>query len=413
MLQPKVAVVIPTSNRAEDITLLLNKIFYEQKQIDELDLRLYVVDDSDDHLRIQRLFGREIASGRLVLLCFSQKLGGTKAYVVGMSHAIVDHTPDVLVLTDSDAIPLSNDLIWAVVACVLNRDADAVIPTNVLSREEANYSDPNVAAFHFFAVRADVVAKIGLPRHDFYIYKDDVEYRKRIELAGFEFRILTEKVYLHPTTGLNIRAVFTYGLRNSLKIAEQYGSRLDYLGELCHHLALATTYSIVSGARSILVMLIQGMRSTSTIGRIDYVSNRAVDLSQVYPSLELKDLPRNILYLCRNGYAESCLREAGHDTTYKRPRGYIRDLVGLIKGSRPKTALVSGSLGFTIISLVLTRMSFGIIPTCSRGRLLGTKLRVSATQKGLAPLRVLILCIGGLLLVSYAVLKFAGHVFRN
>ncbi len=76
--------------------------------------------------------------------------------------------------------------------------------------------------FNGFLISKKAVEKIGLPRMDFFIYCDDVEYSFRATKNGINLCIIDEAVLLHPKTKLKNNYLLYYYARNNIIIAKNY-----------------------------------------------------------------------------------------------------------------------------------------------------------------------------------------------
>ena len=133
MSSPKVAVVVPTYNEAENMPELVSRLF--SLGID--DLRLYIVDDNspDGTAEVARRLSAE-RDGRIEVISRRAKLGLGTAYVAGFARALDDER-DYIVQMDAD---LSHAPDHLPVMLRKLEDADVVVGSRYT---EGGGSDPN------------------------------------------------------------------------------------------------------------------------------------------------------------------------------------------------------------------------------------------------------------------------------
>ena len=133
MSSPKVAVVVPTYNEAENMPELVSRLF--SLGID--DLRLYIVDDNspDGTAEIARRLSAE-RDGRIEVISRRAKLGLGTAYIAGFTRAL-DDGRDYIIQMDAD---LSHAPDHLPVMLRKLEDADVVVGSRYT---EGGGSDPN------------------------------------------------------------------------------------------------------------------------------------------------------------------------------------------------------------------------------------------------------------------------------
>ncbi len=150
-LRPKIAVVTPTYNEAENLPELARRIF----ALDIPDCALIVVDDGspDGTGEVAEALGRELP-GRVRLIQRGRKLGLGTAYVDGLAYAL-DTGADYVVHMDAD-LSHAPEYIPGFLAAL--RDADVVIGSRYVagggSQEEWGIRRRALSALGNFAIRA-------------------------------------------------------------------------------------------------------------------------------------------------------------------------------------------------------------------------------------------------------------------
>lgn len=151
-----------------------------------------------------------------------RNVGGAGGFHDGLAWA-VDRGAELVWLMDDDGLPDRDCL-----ACLLQHDHDfwgplvvdeadperlvfpirlpgraTVVPTLSQARERAvdGVLADIVIPFNGVLVTADLVDRIGLPRSEFFIWGDDVEYLWRAREAGARVATITDAVVRHPSVG--------------------------------------------------------------------------------------------------------------------------------------------------------------------------------------------------------------------
>lgn len=190
----KVCAIVVTYNRKNSLFRCLSCIKaqdYEHVQI------LVVDNDSTDgtyeHLKI--LFPE------VRVLRLPENLGGSGGFSRGMSYAYEYLDFDWCVLLDDDAY-MEKDSISSVVKHALsgNNQNNALVSRStesVLRDSNENLEQIDHGMFVGFYVSKSTINKIGLPREDYFIYWDDVEYSHRIRQNGGNIYLVSKSVIFH------------------------------------------------------------------------------------------------------------------------------------------------------------------------------------------------------------------------
>ncbi len=214
-----VTAVVVTRNRKE----LLSQCLFSLLDAHRVPDRVVVVDNASTDGTADMV--GESFTGRdprihVVLLATGDNLGGAGGFARGLSCAVGLGTDSVW-LMDDDAVasPGALDVLlrakakdgdclastpmtpgmeryaWGLRAVVDGRTLDVWTPSDLpgLEKIEARYTP-----FLGMLVPAIVVARVGLPRSDFFIWSDDVEYSLRIRDTGSRIWYVPASVILHP-----------------------------------------------------------------------------------------------------------------------------------------------------------------------------------------------------------------------
>lgn len=166
----EVCIIIPTFNSHETTEKIINLLLTTQtnKNFD-----IIVVDcGSEDYKKLVKKYRKE---KRIIIIHTKEDLGGSGSFWLGIKYAL-EEGYEIFILSDNDCIPISPNLIEEIVKEI--RKYKAVKPKDI-SKLEATFE--RIGAMHFLSLHKSLVKKIGLPRAEFFIYCDDVEYYKRLE----------------------------------------------------------------------------------------------------------------------------------------------------------------------------------------------------------------------------------------
>ncbi len=178
----KIVTVVVTYNRLEWLKKNINALLSQTRHPDEI----IVVDNASTDGTHEFLSNfPHLKSKRL-----EENLGGAGGFAYGLKCAIEDGA-DWVWMMDDDALPYKNALEELERAILENRDSRVgVFLSKLTNKSNSKLSNKRSKAltgtFVGFAVKREVVEKIGLPDADFFIYADDYDYSMRVQRAGFK-----------------------------------------------------------------------------------------------------------------------------------------------------------------------------------------------------------------------------------
>ena len=220
--------IIVTHNRLDKLKIAIN--CWLKTDI----LKLLVVNNASSDRTEQYLKELSIYDDRVIVLNQSQNLGGAGGFYKGIEYALDNLQFDWLVLHDDDAYPVISSIDYFLKNKDLSK-ADAYMsavfyPSGEISLmnipgylpfknfkqalksifwgtkgfhidESCFYTEKEIsvdfASFVGFFVRREVVEQVGLPRKDFFMYGDDIEYTIRITKAGFRIKFDPNLKFIH------------------------------------------------------------------------------------------------------------------------------------------------------------------------------------------------------------------------
>jgi rhamnopyranosyl-N-acetylglucosaminyl-diphospho-decaprenol beta-1,3/1,4-galactofuranosyltransferase len=176
-----------------------------------------------------------LANERLHFLSLKENLGGAAGFSRGLQYAM-NKGWEWLWLMDDDAMPEPDALeklcisgiapssVYGSVAVFHdNGQKKLCSPAGAVHRKNEGYIEyldllspvEEVAGIPFlgFFIHRSMVERIGLPRDDFFIYWDDLEYSERVKKHGGKLMLVRDSVIVHPVPQIT---TFRYG---PLKIA--------------------------------------------------------------------------------------------------------------------------------------------------------------------------------------------------
>jgi GT2 family glycosyltransferase len=144
-------------------------------------------------------------------LRFEEDLGGAGSFHYGLKYAY-EAGYKKFILCDNDFVPAINDAVQRIVD---NLDEVDVVAPKTGSKE--------ICFYHFVGITRKVVARVGYPRKEFFMWVDELEYSWRVKRTGFTERRI-EIPFRHPTKAVFLddpRAIY-YCTRNSLYLFLDY-----------------------------------------------------------------------------------------------------------------------------------------------------------------------------------------------
>lgn len=189
----KSAVIIVTYNRLECLKKNLQCI----KDQTYLPDKIYVIDNFSTDGTAEFLNNLLCERDELSVIHMSENIGGAGGFYTGIKRAFEDGADWVWGM-DDDAYPFSH----ALENIVLFAEKDSFQNVywsncdNDLAFEDAGKIVTEWMFVGFFLTR-NVYEKVGLPKKEYFIYHDDVEYAYRIRKAGFKIYKVKGSVISH------------------------------------------------------------------------------------------------------------------------------------------------------------------------------------------------------------------------
>lgn len=215
--------IVVTFNRKKDLAKCLTALINGKTAPDKI---LVIDNASTDQTKqfIAEHFGKEIRSGILDYNILPENIGGAGGFHDGLKIALQsdydyfwlmddDAEPDFYALStlrtavESDAnnqekcfVSLASDkakdrLSWGTGILVGNK---TLIAEYVKDIPDIHELKAPWAPFLGFLVPRKIIECIGLPRSEYFIWGDDVEYSSRVWRAGFEIVYIKNSIIYHP-----------------------------------------------------------------------------------------------------------------------------------------------------------------------------------------------------------------------
>ncbi len=243
----KALVIIPTFNSYALTHKHLELL--EKQQGGNFDVIVIDSGSSEDHLKLK---GERHGFG-LFILHFDEDLGGSGSTYEGVKYAM-EHGYSYAILSDSDAFPVSKNLINGLTEAA--GPDTATFPTNLFKRYcKGSWTDSEEsrwAPWHYLTLSRETIGRAGYPRRDLFIYNDDIEYSLRIRSSTrilqmnnlyYEHRNSTLSNYF--LKGLSAKASY-YTIRNRILCSPGLKGRITPIGN-CFFRMLIAFYSLPLG----------------------------------------------------------------------------------------------------------------------------------------------------------------------
>ncbi|MGC9214034.1 glycosyltransferase family 2 protein [Athalassotoga sp.] len=178
----KIAAVVVTYNRINWLKKNIDALLFQTRIPDEI----IVVDNASTDGTYD--FLKNLSKVKFKSL--EENIGGAGGFACGLKCAI-DGGADWVWMMDDDAIPYKNALESLEYAILKNQNSNIGVFLSKLTDEDNAKSSNKTSyaltgTFVGFAVKKEVVEKVGLPDSEFFIYADDYDYSMRIKKAGFK-----------------------------------------------------------------------------------------------------------------------------------------------------------------------------------------------------------------------------------
>ena len=227
----KVAGVVVTFNRKEELTLNIEAILKQTRVVD----KYYIIDNhgtdkTKEYLEKKGLLNNEV----LEYIYLDENIGGAGGFYTGLKRAYDDGF-DFICLMDDDGRPdnnkmmenllnaaqelyiknkkiMINSLVYSSNKNTLSFGLTGGIKTLKDAKEKANkkgYINNTINPFNGTLVSKELVKEIGFPNKDFFIKGDEFDYQRRAAKAGAEICTVCNSLYFHPELK-KIEARFLY-----------------------------------------------------------------------------------------------------------------------------------------------------------------------------------------------------------
>jgi len=247
-----VCAIVVTYNRKMMLNNCIESILSSELVPDSI----YIIDNASTDGTKEYLFSRyreQIDKGIIKYFCMPENLGGAGGFHEGLKLAL-ESNYQYFWLMDDDAEPEKDALKLLMLEAEKNEKNKCFVSvatdkeknelswgTGILLNNKTyifefynDIPDHNIllapwAPFLGFLIPRVIVENIGLPRKEYFIWGDDVEYSSRIWNAGYEIRYVKQSVIYHPI--LKKHKIKFMGMQVTLIDAEDwkqyYGMRND------------------------------------------------------------------------------------------------------------------------------------------------------------------------------------------
>jgi len=167
----------------------------------------------------------------------NENTGCAEGYYIGQEYAYKKGY-ECIILSDSDIVPISNNLIEQLVKNVdpnttsYGTDISLLHHWNGNIKERYHKLHEDHAEYHYWAFPRNIIGEIGYPIKKFFFYYDDIEYSERVN-KKFNIKELRTALYSHHGTTLTnffTRVVTNssyYIIRNKLMFAIHYSGDIS------------------------------------------------------------------------------------------------------------------------------------------------------------------------------------------
>ncbi|MEM2370842.1 MAG: glycosyltransferase family 2 protein [Candidatus Bathyarchaeia archaeon] len=243
------AAVVVTFNRRYLLRECLEALLTQTRPLDEI----IVVDNASTDQTCAMLAER---FPTVTIVALDENLGGAGGFAEGIKVAYA-HGHDWIWLLDDDAIPHPEALMYLlknvrtaqnskffIGSLPRSKDSDELVwPVKVgkewisnLTQIPSEHFEPDFLPFLGLLIPAQAVVEVGLPRADFFVVLDDVEYCYRAKMKGYTLIGIPASVVYHPmplrkSFRLFKRTVFVeslppwkgyYDIRNRILLSLEY-----------------------------------------------------------------------------------------------------------------------------------------------------------------------------------------------
>ena len=193
----KVAALVATFNRKELLKKTINSLLNQSRKVDKIFIVNNASTDGTD--KVLKEYENDYR-GIIEIINLEENTGGTGGFNYGMEYIYTQKKYDWIWLMDDDAIPEKYALekmlgVYKKLPYRKKRKIGVLqneVTTNIstLDKEKKHKNlyirKRNFAVFIGFLIKTTVIEKIGLPKKEYFIYFDDVEYGFRIKQRGYK-----------------------------------------------------------------------------------------------------------------------------------------------------------------------------------------------------------------------------------
>lgn len=240
MMDYSIAAVVVTYNRKESLLTCLDSILKQSF----LPKSIFVVDNAStdgsmDYVKESGFFDKEVPINYIYL---DKNGGGALGFYTGMKAAYENGKCDGVWMMDDDGIPDTDELKcllqqfskYDCVASLVVSDKDASLLsfpffkyTNTVDLlnvfGEKGVIENEVRPFNGILYSKKLIATVGFPKPDMFIYGDEYNYHVRIDKAGFKVATILNAIHRHPMMKGDFKVYTVLG--KEIRIRELEGIR--------------------------------------------------------------------------------------------------------------------------------------------------------------------------------------------
>ena len=199
----KIGIVVVTYNRIECLKKNLTCLENLNNDNKKYEINYYIVNNNSNDGSKEFLDNKKYNS-RYNIINLEENTGGAGGFYTGIQTAYNDGN-DFIWGMDDDAYPKSDSLeILLKNYSKINEDCALWSNCNNDNDFEFDYKEINSWMFVGFFINKKIIDKVGLPRKDFFIFFDDVEYCNRIIENGFKIFKVRNSIIEHKDSYSNM-----------------------------------------------------------------------------------------------------------------------------------------------------------------------------------------------------------------
>lgn len=248
----KIAAIVVTYNRKEYLVECIDSLLNQTQKLD----KIYIIDNASTDGTTEYLNTKDILQ-KVEYIRLSKNMGGSGGFYYGLKKSYKIY--DWVWMMDDDTAPKNNALISLTNTSVFNKKNTAVLASTKVDLDE-NIDSPSckfnvknlkaypiqdtkldiipvdTTSFVGFMVNTKYVKKVGLPKKDFFIHCDDVEYSLRIRKRGGRIYWIRKSIIIHKIKHNKVKQTLPiesawknyYSTRNYFHISKEYNSKPFY-----------------------------------------------------------------------------------------------------------------------------------------------------------------------------------------